>query len=74
MEPQIAFYPSADGTRIAYIVIGDGPAIPVVSVNSWLWTIDMIMEHSAQRAQLESLADGRRSQTAASRWCAVVAG
>jgi class 3 adenylate cyclase len=63
MEPQIRFCRSADGTRVAYVVLGEGPGIPVVSVNSWVWTIDMIMAQPPQRAHLEDLTDMRRVVT-----------
>ena len=63
MEPQIRFCTSADGTRIAYVVVGDGPGVPVVSVNSWVFNIDMIMSQAPQRAHLESLTDRRRVVT-----------
>ncbi|MDO8616778.1 MAG: adenylate/guanylate cyclase domain-containing protein [Dehalococcoidia bacterium] len=57
MEPQIRFCTSADGTRIAYAVLGEGPATPVICVNSWAWTIEAIMTQPAERARLADLAE-----------------
>ena len=39
MEPQIRFCTSADGTRIAYTTLGDGP--PVVYVSGWGVSIEL---------------------------------
>jgi len=63
MEPQVRFSSSVDGTRIAYAELGDGPGVPVISINSWVWTIDMIMAQPDERARLETLAHGRRVLT-----------
>ncbi|MDO8613089.1 MAG: adenylate/guanylate cyclase domain-containing protein [Dehalococcoidia bacterium] len=45
MEPQIRFCTSADGTRIAYSTLGDGP--PLVNVHSWGVNQEMDSEHAA---------------------------
>ncbi len=60
MEPQLRFLNSADGTRIAYAVMGDGSGTPVVSVNSGFFTLDAIMGHPGPRAYHEGLSEGRR--------------
>jgi pimeloyl-ACP methyl ester carboxylesterase len=63
MEPQIRFCQSADGTRIAYVVLGQGPRIPIISVNSWVYTIDAIMAENSLRNHHERLAQLRRVVT-----------
>lgn len=59
MERQIRFCTSADGTRIAYAVLGQGPATPVITVSGWTWTIEAIMTQPAWIGQ-----PARRQQTA----------
>ncbi len=57
MEPQIRFCTSADGTRIAYATLGEGP--PLVFVPAWGGNLELIWEHPESRACLESLARAR---------------
>ena len=58
MEPQIRFCTSADGTRIAYAVFGEGP--PLVLVYSFGATVSAEAENPAVRAAVERLAQERR--------------
>ena len=57
MEPQIRFCTSADGTRIAYATMGEGP--PLVHVQGWGGSIELDWQHPDGRAFLESLGRGR---------------
>ncbi|GAG15552.1 unnamed protein product, partial [marine sediment metagenome] len=57
MEPQIRFCTSADGTRIAYATVGEGP--PLVFVPPWGGNVELIWEHPDGRAFLESLSQRR---------------
>ena len=57
MEQKIGFCTSADGTRIAYATLGDGP--PLINVWPWAGTLDADFEHPEVRAYLEGLASGR---------------
>ncbi len=57
MEPQIRFCTSADGTRIAYATLGEGP--PFVVVSPWGDDMERDWEHPEVRAFFESLAEGR---------------
>ncbi len=57
MEQKIGFCTSADGTRIAYATLGEGP--PLVRVWPWARTLDAEFEHPEVRAHLEGLANGR---------------
>jgi class 3 adenylate cyclase/pimeloyl-ACP methyl ester carboxylesterase len=57
MEPQIRFCTSADGTRIAYVTLGEGP--PLVFVPSWGGNVEMIWDDPDGRAFLESLSQRR---------------
>ena len=57
MEPQIRFCTSADGTRIAYATLGEGP--PLVRVPSWGENLELDWQHPDARAFLESLGRGR---------------
>ncbi len=57
MEPQIRFCTGADGTRIAYATLGDGP--PVVYVSGWGVSIELDWQHPDGRALFEGLAQGR---------------
>jgi class 3 adenylate cyclase/alpha-beta hydrolase superfamily lysophospholipase len=57
MEPQIRFCTSADGTRIAYAALGDGP--PLVYVKGWGGNMELDWEHPDGRALFEGLAQGR---------------
>jgi class 3 adenylate cyclase/alpha-beta hydrolase superfamily lysophospholipase len=61
MEPQIRFCTSADGTRIAYATMGEGP--PLVFVPSWGGNVELIWEYPDSRAFLESLSRGRHYVT-----------
>ncbi len=56
MEPQIRFCTSADGTRIAYTTLGEGP--PFVVVSPWGDDMERDWEHPEVRAFFESLAEG----------------
>ncbi len=58
MEPQIRFCTSADGTRIAYATLGDGP--PLVSVSGWGGSLERDWEHPDFRRLVQDLAKGRR--------------
>lgn len=60
MEPQIRFCTSADGSRISYAVYGDERATPLVQVNSWLSTHELIWGERNFQSYIESLAQGRR--------------
>jgi class 3 adenylate cyclase/pimeloyl-ACP methyl ester carboxylesterase len=57
MEPQIRFCTSADGTRIAYATLGDGP--PLMVIPGWGMNVELEWEHPDSRASLESLTRGR---------------
>jgi class 3 adenylate cyclase/pimeloyl-ACP methyl ester carboxylesterase len=57
MEPQIRFCTSADGTRIAYATMGEGP--PLVQVPAWAGNLEHEWEHPDSRAFLESVTRGR---------------
>ena len=57
MEPQIRFCTSADGTRLAYATLGEGP--PLVRVPSWGENLELDWQHPDARAFLESLGRGR---------------
>ncbi|MCH8298006.1 MAG: alpha/beta fold hydrolase [Chloroflexi bacterium] len=57
MEPQIRFCTSADGTRIAYATLGDGP--PLLEVPGWGYSLELNWGHPNGRVCLERLAYGR---------------
>jgi class 3 adenylate cyclase len=57
MEPQIRFCTSADGTRIAYATMGEGP--PLVVVYPWGRTTELTWERPDSRAALASLSQRR---------------
>ncbi len=57
MEPQIRFCTSADGTRIAYATLGEGPAL--VWVPGWATNLELEWQHPDPRAFFESLGRGR---------------
>jgi len=57
MEPQIRFCTSADGTRIAYATMGEGPAL--VNVTAWAGNLEGAWENPDSRAFLESLSQRR---------------
>jgi class 3 adenylate cyclase/pimeloyl-ACP methyl ester carboxylesterase len=61
VEPQIRFCTSADGTRIAYATMGEGP--PLVFVPAWGDNVELDWEHPDARASLESLSRDRRCVT-----------
>ncbi len=54
MQPQIRFCTSADGTRIAYATLGEGP--PLVSVPGWGGNTELEWELPEFRAFIERLA------------------
>ena len=58
MEPQIRFCTSADGTRIAYTTMGEGP--PYVHIPSWGENLELDWKHPDAHAFLESLSRGRQ--------------
>ncbi len=57
MEPQIRFCTSADGTRIAYATLGEGP--PLVFVPPWGGDMGRDWTYPECRAPLESVSRGR---------------
>jgi len=57
MEPQIRFCTSADGTRIAYATLGDGP--PLMNVPGWGANQELDWEYPESHAFFQSLAQGR---------------
>jgi len=57
MEPQIRFCTSADGVRIAYATLGEGP--PVVVVAGWAGNLELEWQHPDGHAFLEGLGRGR---------------
>ena len=59
MEPQIRFCTSADGVRIAYATLGDGP--PLVFVNGFGGSVELDWGSLESRAFFERLAEGRFS-------------
>jgi class 3 adenylate cyclase len=65
MEPQIRFCTSADGTRIAYQIAGEGP--PLLSVSSWGSNAELEWEDPASRECSERLGFRRRTVRVARR-------
>ena len=57
MEPQIRFCTSADGTRIAYTTLGDGP--PLLSIPAWLANLTLDLEHPVGQALFERISERR---------------
>jgi len=57
MEPQIRFCTSADGTRIAYATLGEGP--PLVFVTGFGGNVELDWQHPDGRAFYESVSEGR---------------
>jgi len=57
MEPQIRFCTSADGTKIAYGTLGEGP--PLVHLGPMVTNIEMDWLRAEGRAFMEGLAEGR---------------
>lgn len=53
--PEVQFATGADGTRIAYQVVGDGPS-DLVLVDSWASSIDLMWEQPQIRLFLQELA------------------
>src|SRR3990170_6739668 len=60
MEPQLRFCTSADGTRIAFSVVGDHPGTPFVHIIGWAVTLEWLYERPDFRAYDNGLAEGRR--------------
>jgi class 3 adenylate cyclase/alpha-beta hydrolase superfamily lysophospholipase len=56
-EPEIRFCTSADGTRIAYAAVGEGP--PLVFVPVWGGNVELNWRYPESRAFPESLAQAR---------------
>jgi len=57
MEPQVRFCTSADGARIAYATLGEGP--PLVMVSAWAGNLERDWKHPDGHTFLESLSRGR---------------
>jgi class 3 adenylate cyclase/pimeloyl-ACP methyl ester carboxylesterase len=57
MELQIRFCTSADGVRIAYATLGEGP--PLVVVAGWAGNLELEWQHPDGHAFLEGLGRGR---------------
>ena len=57
MEPQIRFCTSADGTRIAYATLGEGP--PLVLVPSWASNFERDWKHPGGHLWVERVAQHR---------------
>ena len=64
MQPETRFCTSADGTRIAYTTLGDGPPLLFVS---GVMSVNLHWEHPIARSFLERLAEGRQLVWTASR-------
>jgi pimeloyl-ACP methyl ester carboxylesterase len=58
MEPQIRYATSADGTHIAYAVVGSGP--PLIVVLSCFTNMELEWRDPEGQAWIERLADGRQ--------------
>lgn len=58
MEQQIRFCTTADGVRIAYATVGEGP--PLVKAANWLSHLEFDWQSPVWRHWLEALAAGRR--------------
>jgi len=58
MEPQIRFCTSADGVRIAYATLGEGP--PCVIASYWCANLELDWQRAECRAYLEGLGRGAR--------------
>ncbi len=58
MEPQTRFCTSADGTRIAYATVGNGPGLPILYVRDWVAYLDKDWEKPEGRAYFEGMAEG----------------
>jgi len=56
MEPQTRFCTSGDGTRIAYMTLGEGP--PLLHVQAWSSNFEVSWESAYDRAWQEQLAQG----------------
>ena len=54
MDPRFGFCRSADGTRIAYSVLGEGP--PLLYARMWWWSMETHFRIPESRAFLERLA------------------
>ena len=57
MEPQVRFCTSADGTRIAYGTLGEGP--PLVVISTWGRNMELDWELPEGRTYMEGLGEGR---------------
>ncbi|KKL50439.1 hypothetical protein LCGC14_2305470, partial [marine sediment metagenome] len=57
MEPRIRFCTSADGTRIAYATLGEGP--PLVWVPDWGANLELEWRHPDGHAFVDRLSCGR---------------
>src|SRR3990172_5778267 len=60
MERQIRYVTSADGTRIACSLYGDGAGTPILMVYGWPASDEMSWGSPGGRALFETLAPGRR--------------
>ena len=54
MDLQIRFCASADGTRLAYATLGDGP--PIVNIGGWGGSMELVWEHAESHRWLERVA------------------
>jgi class 3 adenylate cyclase len=58
MEQQTRFCTSADGTRIAYATVGEGPGLPILYVRPWPACLEKDWEKPEGRAHIEGMAEG----------------
>jgi class 3 adenylate cyclase/pimeloyl-ACP methyl ester carboxylesterase len=59
MEPQVRFFTSTDGTRIAYSVWSGGPGLPLVFANGWGASIELDLQSDANVSFMEQLSRDR---------------
>jgi hypothetical protein len=64
--PQTAYASAADGTNIAYQVVGDGP-VDLVFVPGWISNVDLFWEMAATRRFFSRLASFARLIRSATR-------
>ncbi len=57
-DPEFRYCTSADGARIAYATIGEGPAF--LYVEGWSSNFELLWQDPAHRAWVERLAEGRQ--------------
>src|SRR4030065_430071 len=61
MEPQYRFCTSADGTRIAFSIVGDHPGTPFVHIIGWAVALEWLYERPPFRSYDNGPAQGRRA-------------